>query len=1202
LRAWRASALSLVVLGLSAPAASAISDPGAVSHDELDARAGDRAAVPAATAEARTALDRSLGLQGTVSADPVTGGLREVGRTDGFLTAPSASDPATVGLGYVRDHRDAFGLDGADLSQLRLATSSVSSDGVTHLTWRQVVGGVPAYDSALFANVTADGRLVNAGGAPVHDLQVPSTDPPLGPSAARGAAQRDLDVAVDGDPGSVGTDPVRTTRFADGDSASLVTLAGPDGDHLAWKLIVAGKNPYIYEVLVDAASGAILHRASMTEFATSASVFKYHPGAAAGGTATSVTFPSGWLPSSPTSLTGPNAHAYADRNDPDGIGTSGDVDVETAPNPSTTNFNYTVTSQSSAAFTAGHSCPTAFTTPCTWDGAYTFDINDTAIPTPGNASVTANQSQATTQLFYYVNNYHDWLAADPINFTTSSHNFQGDDPVNAEADDFGGLNNANMSTPPDGSSPTMQMYLFTGGASHPAVNGADDASVVYHEYTHGMTNRLVGGDGQANGLQTRQSRAMGEAWSDWYAMDYLNAQGFVPDDPSTNGDVVVGEYVTNNVDTGIRDNALDCPVGSGPPRCPGSATAGPGGFTFADMGRVSSSGGNPFFEVHADGEIWAETLWDLRTAVGATIARGLVTSALRLSPKQPSFLDMRDAILQADSVTGGSHRAAIWQVFAHRGMGFGATTTSGNAGRGTVSFATPPLAATGKPDVQSPVPLGDGDAALEPGEAARVRIPIVNPGTTALTNVRATLTASTAGVVVGTSKATYGTIAAGATGAAAAPFAITVQTSVPCATTLALTVTVTSDQGTMLTAPVSLPTGGGSSVATATGLPQAIPDGSRSTGLTSSLTIAGAGRVGHLRVTVSVSHTYVGDLHGTLTSPAGTTVNLFEEVGVGGLTDADGFSGVVLDDDAPTSIQDVPTVSFPANAPAITGTYSPDEPLAALADESRAGVWKLRVFDDYSVDTGSLTAWSLSTDQLTCAATGRSLPSASTGAAIAQTDTSALLTGSATDSDSGAFEYGTTTDYGTVVPASSHSDDGATSVSIGGLAPGTTYHYRVLALRAGTVMALGADQSFVAGAPPPPPPSLAPPAVPSAPTTIPITKLPTSVTVDSKSRFTFKFSVPSGTAKSGVTGGTVTLKSAKALRVGKSKKKTIFTAGSARFTVPANGKITFRVTLSKTARTYLRTHRGIAVKATIKLGKTTKTVALTIKAAKKTKA
>ncbi len=52
------------------------------------------------------------------------------------------------------------------------------------------------------------------------------------------------------------------------------------------------------------------------------------------------------------------------------------------------------------------------------------------------------------------------------------------------------------------------MYLFK--SPFPAVNGGDDASVVYHEYAHGLTNRLVGMDGQANGLLDRQSQAMGE--------------------------------------------------------------------------------------------------------------------------------------------------------------------------------------------------------------------------------------------------------------------------------------------------------------------------------------------------------------------------------------------------------------------------------------------------------------------------------------------------------------------------------------------------------------------------------------------------------------------------------------------------------------------------------------------------------------------
>jgi hypothetical protein len=196
----------------TAPALAIAAVPTSAQPD-FDARSGDRATVPAATADAREALAKRLGAEATIAADPVTGGLRSVGRTDGLLTGPSSADPATVALDFVRAHADAFGLDGADLATLKPTGRSVSPDGVTHLTFNQLDDGISSYDSALTANVTADGRLVNTGGAPIHDLQVPSTDPPLGPAAARTAARRDLGLAPDGETGSVGTDPARTTVF-----------------------------------------------------------------------------------------------------------------------------------------------------------------------------------------------------------------------------------------------------------------------------------------------------------------------------------------------------------------------------------------------------------------------------------------------------------------------------------------------------------------------------------------------------------------------------------------------------------------------------------------------------------------------------------------------------------------------------------------------------------------------------------------------------------------------------------------------------------------------------------------------------------------------------------------------------------------------------------------------------------------------------
>ena len=39
-----------------------------------------------------------------------------------------------------------------------------------------------------------------------------------------------------------------------------------------------------------------------------------------------------------------------------------------------------------------------------------------------------------------------------------------------------------MTTPADGISPRLQMFLFTS----PALNSTDTADVVFHEYTHGL--------------------------------------------------------------------------------------------------------------------------------------------------------------------------------------------------------------------------------------------------------------------------------------------------------------------------------------------------------------------------------------------------------------------------------------------------------------------------------------------------------------------------------------------------------------------------------------------------------------------------------------------------------------------------------------------------------------------------------------------
>jgi hypothetical protein len=134
-----------------------------------------------------------------------------------------------------------------------------------------------------------------------------------------------------------------------------------------------------------------------------------------------------WLPAGATVTTGNNVDAYADFNAPDGFG-GGDL----------------------RATTTG---PNAFDR--------TYDV--TQVP-----SASANQRMAAvTQLFFTTNALHDDFYA--AGFDEASGNAQTDnygrgglssDNLRAEAQDYSGTNNANMSTPSDGGHPRMQMYVF----------------------------------------------------------------------------------------------------------------------------------------------------------------------------------------------------------------------------------------------------------------------------------------------------------------------------------------------------------------------------------------------------------------------------------------------------------------------------------------------------------------------------------------------------------------------------------------------------------------------------------------------------------------------------------------------------------------------------------------------------------------------
>jgi hypothetical protein len=159
-------------------------------------------------------------------------------------------------------------------------------------------------------------------------------------------------------------------------------------------------------------------------------------------------------------------------------------------------------------------------------------------------------------------------------------------------------------------------------------------------------------------------------------MDYLAGQGLISDTATPNQVNLAGYEIPG----GLRTQGLDVPVSSG-------------GYTYSKFGHVTFGGPEP----HDDGEIWGETLWDLRRslighygpAVGERHARALITDAMRIGPSSPSFLTMRDAILSANTADKLGDCDRIWAVFAARGMGAGATTNGPNDASPVPDYVNP---------------------------------------------------------------------------------------------------------------------------------------------------------------------------------------------------------------------------------------------------------------------------------------------------------------------------------------------------------------------------------------------------------------------------------------------------------------------------------------------------------------------------------
>jgi Zn-dependent metalloprotease len=537
------------------------------------------------------------------------------------LSEPQSNAPDNVARGFLRKQAALFGLSNADVNALKLEKED-NDRGTTFLDYAQTVGGVKVFEGNVKVVVGRAGEVLNVRqGFAVNGQKVNAT-PAL--SEAEGIAKAFEHAGRQVTPAFAET----RARVSKSESAAFANPLNPafeevlselnvvrvkDEARLAWHVYAEVGPDEWYELLVDAHTGELILRHNLYVFEAQGTVYTEAPDKGARVLVsfvgdTIINTAAGWMGTS-TVTTGNNVEAYLDTN------------ADNAPDANNT-----------AGLSNGH----AFAA----DQNFTFPFDTTVDPRTQRAAVVTN-------LFYYNNIMHDFSYN--LGFTETARNFQtnnfgrggiGADSVRAEAQDGSGTNNANFATPPDGSRPRMQQYLFT--SPNPDRDSSVDGDVVFHEYGHGISNRLIGNGSTA--LSGTQSGAMGEGWSDYWAT-------------TINGDGAVGEYVTANPN-GIRRAAYTVPAN-----------------TVHDSYADVCAGG---CQVHRDGEVWAATLWDLRTQLGAATTDLLVLNGMKFTPTRPSFLNARDGILQADqNLNGGANRCAIWTVFARHGMGVSAVGNDG---------------------------------------------------------------------------------------------------------------------------------------------------------------------------------------------------------------------------------------------------------------------------------------------------------------------------------------------------------------------------------------------------------------------------------------------------------------------------------------------------------------------------------------------
>ncbi len=113
-----------------------------------------------------------------------------------------------------------------------------------------------------------------------------------------------------------------------------------------------------------------------------------------------------------------------------------------------------------------------------------------------------------------------------------------------------------------------------------------------------------------------------------------------------------------------------------------------------------------------------------------------------------------------------------------------------------------------------------------------------------------------------------------------------------------------------------------------------------------------------LNLLLNISHAYVGDLIVSLQhAETGTLVTLIDRPGKPAFSFGCPHSDIVatLDDEAASPVED----ACSSTPPAISGSFTPNNPLSAFDGQSISGYWTLRVVDRASQHAGTLNQWCL---------------------------------------------------------------------------------------------------------------------------------------------------------------------------------------------------------------------------------------------------